>query len=250
MTRNEQPVSFTDVMANAEDCHARGSYAQAAELFQQGYDTAANATPPDLLNAGRAARGVAASGLRDGQPDAESWLDTAASLQASALKSAIEGGEETQIYSARRELVQTDVVIGQMLLGRCISMGSRGEMPEPELKERTLKHLRGAWSNLGELDTSEQPDQYRINAASRFAVAETLLGDVEQGRRIARQAWRLAWRSESPELPTAANRGKMHRYMAVGRAVVRAGAANVTARLVRPGLEPLRIAYRASSLAI
>jgi hypothetical protein len=94
-----------------------------------------------------------------------------------------------------------------------------------------------SWNKLDQIELasgSDKPDMYRVNAASRVAIAEILYGDKQEGLSIAKQALKLAWLAESPKLPTSADISLLGRGLAVGRAVTRGVAANVAGALAMP----------------
>jgi hypothetical protein len=158
------------------------------------------------------------------------WLEVSEYQGSRAFDVAAETGEGDLIYEAQRERVQFGFSLGQVLLKRAVDL-EQDIGDADELGEKANQRLMAAWGVLPEVEEYKGGfrDQYRINGMHLVSIGQALFGDREEARKVAHQSVRRALTSESPSFPTSADLGFAYRMRAVGRASVRALAANVIA---------------------
>lgn len=231
--------SFDTMMANAQQAHQSGQFANALTLWQGAAHDA-----PDELERARALRGLSQSIWR-GRILPEGTVDDPENLNPEHYANHY-AQASYDIYAAhadadpraRREMVEGSRVMGRMALARGIGQELDGVNPNESyaravslfaLTYRGIKRLRA--------DDPRHPDQYEINALPDIAIASALgprhLANtqiVASPSQIAKEARQVAWRSESASLPTAAQDvGRRYRVVARGKLLARARAATYIA---------------------
>lgn len=230
----EPQNSFAALMEDARTLHGRGSFEAAQAKWQ-----AAEVFAPNPLEEGRAVRGDAASASRLGDHRyAISRDEQALRLQERAIREHPEG---TSWWEGSREKAQTLGELGRVMLVEVVEKEHNRVFPPHTARGEAISalirfNLAGSEIRHAEkLANDGEPDQYRINLASRGAVAHGLYGDRERARKEAWAAFRLGWISESPKLPTAAkDMSRTDRLLSRARGVMRGAGSVAVSHLATP----------------
>lgn len=235
MAEIEPQNSFVALMEDGQALHARGSFEAAQAKWR-----AAEVFAPNPLEEGRAVRGDAASASRLGEHDyAIQRGEQALGLQMHAIREHPDG---TAWWEGSREKAQTLAELGRVMLVEVIEKEQSRVLPPHTAHSEAISGV--IRFNLAEseirhaekLADDGEVDQYRINMASRIAMAHGLYGgDRKLARKEAWTALRLGWRSESPNLPTAAkNMSRTDRLLSRVRGVVRGAGSVAVSHLATP----------------
>jgi|GEM_PF-3471187 len=232
---NEQIETFNLFMRRGQKLHGLGRY-RMAELM---YSHAAETLPMDPLSSGRALRGEAASINKQGsQPTASKKVEAALALHYDVLDASMSGSQEAQSKAAR-EWAQTAGVLGRITLAPIVKQELGKTLTTAEARQQAqtvLEYMEGAHDTISLVEImTNVPDQYRINILSHLAVAQSLYGDVKQGRENARQAAWLGKQSEARSNATSADMSAFDRFLAKNRAIIRGRAAQAVNGLTRLG---------------
>lgn len=212
---------FEDIMADAVRIHVMGNYTSALARSNTAYEMA----PVNSTWQGRAARDIAARYDRLNNPvEAEKWAQKAYSIHNGIVRSM----EPEPDYSALRERAASGMYVGAIALRRELQGGSQAQTSKDV---SPLTYLERAWKDVQSAKTAPKTavemsghadaeveddngeeaagsprsniDQYEINLARRFSIAESVLRDPVRGARLGVRAVRLSFMSESPRLATS-----------------------------------------------
>ena len=195
--------AFEGLMAQGGQLHAARDYDRALAVRYEAW----HLTSGDSLDAGRAARDIAATYDRQRSPDdAHHWSHRALNIHNGLLES---------VPTVLRERAASAMYVGSVMLRKAVvdELGGSQDSNNEENPRRDITAVRqNAWSylrsamkniELAEKAADIPVDQYRVNITGRASMAESLYGSRTKGLVLGITAVGLAARSESRANPTS-----------------------------------------------
>lgn len=214
-------------MADAQALHQDRVYDTAIVNWESAVERA-----PNQSERGRALRGQAASTWRANPDNFQEALVLAEEAQTIHANLCGPAGALSKPPEVVRQCVESERVVGRMLLHRAVAVELSGNPDDAELLyQRALPCFGAAFAAIRDLRQAVgHVDQHEINAMPDIAIGRSLatrtydpaLATIS-GFRLAARAVSIAPRSESG--PTGARLGSKHHLKAVAVSSIRAGAA-------------------------
>jgi hypothetical protein len=165
-------MNFEELMAVGQSAHSQREYSNARFFKEQAFDAAVND-----VQRGRAMRDIAAADDRLGDVDA-AWVHANEAL--TLHNQAVESGDR----AAYRERAASGMYVGGIALRQSIGLELAGETASELAGSSVVKQFQAVRGDMHKHKRAYRyllPDQYDVNIAGRYAMAEGLYGSGWKG---------------------------------------------------------------------